>query len=477
MSAVPGRAVQNKSAGDDTTAQASIRRAAFDEGLQEELPEAVPEPPDDEGAVLELDLTQALALAGGQSPRIAYATARYREAYAQQEAAQLLWLPSIRGGVSYNHHDGTLQASDGIVENVNRSSLQSGLGVQAVGAGSPVVPGIFARFHTTDAIFQPRAARQRASARSAATVAAVNDTALSAALSYLQVLRAAEELEIARQTRGLAETLAELTAAFARAGTGPQADADRAETELVLRRNDVSRAEEALQVAQARLAEVLSLDPLVRLRPLESTVVPVDLTPFDLPVQELVATGLSNRPELAEAQHLVCEAVYRYRREKYAPLVPSVLLGVSQSGFGGGLGSQIDNYRGRFDLDAAVYWELRNLGLGERPMRDATRERYRQRRALQAQVMDLVAREVIEAGVQVRSRQSQISVARSGVEAATESHSRNLARIREGQGLPIEVLQSLQALDQARREYLRTVVDYNEAQFRLQRALGWPIQT
>ena len=47
--------------------------------------------------------------------------------------------------------------------------------------------------------------------------------------------------------------------------------------------------------------------------------------------------------------------------------------------------------------------------------------------------------------------------------------------MRDLEGLPIETLQSIQALDQARREYLRALVDYNAAQFRLQRALGWPI--
>ena len=58
---------------------------------------------------------------------------------------------------------------------------------------------------------------------------------------------------------------------------------------------------------------------------------------------------------------------------------------------------------------------------------------------------------------------------------AQQSYDRNLERIRNVQGLPIEVLQSIQALDTARREYLRAVVDYNTAQFRLHRALGWPI--
>ena len=89
--------------------------------------------------------------------------------------------------------------------------------------------------------------------------------------------------------------------------------------------------------------------------------------------------------------------------------------------------------------------------------------------------MDRVAREVVEAHWQVQSRKGQIEVAESGVKWATNFYQRNLARIRAGHGLPIEVLQSLPALDEARREYLRTLADYNEAQFRLQRALGWPI--
>jgi outer membrane protein TolC len=59
--------------------------------------------------------------------------------------------------------------------------------------------------------------------------------------------------------------------------------------------------------------------------------------------------------------------------------------------------------------------------------------------------------------------------------AAEASYRRNHERIRNGQGLPIETLQSIQALDQARRQYIRAVADFNRSQFRLQRALGWPV--
>jgi hypothetical protein len=40
--------------------------------------------------------------------------------------------------------------------------------------------------------------------------------------------------------------------------------------------------------------------------------------------------------------------------------------------------------------------------------------------------------------------------------------------------LPIEALTSLRALDSARRDYLQSVVDHNQAQFELLRAIGWP---
>jgi len=429
-----------------------------------------------EAAPYEIDLTSALAMAGGQNMQIAVAAARYQEAYARYEASRILWLPSLRVGASFNHHEGPLQATDGSINDISRSSLQAGLGARAVGAGTPMVPGLVAEFHTTDAVFQPKIAIHAAAARQAATETATNDALLATALAYNQLLRAVQELRIAEQTRDHAAQLYELTTAFANSGQGPQADADRAQTELVLRRNDVARAEEAIQVASARLTELVRLDPGTPLVPLEPAVVPIDLVSFDRPVGELLATGLSNRPELAEAQHLVCEAVHRYRREQCAPFLPSVLLGVSQSEFGGGLGSSIHDSSGRFDFDASAHWELRNLGLGERARRDVARSLYNQATTVQVQTMDRVAREIVEAQAQVRARRKQIAVAESGIGAATGSYQRNLDRIREAQGLPIEALQSLQALDQARREYLRAVTDYNEAQFRLQRALGWPIQ-
>jgi outer membrane protein TolC len=190
---------------------------------------------------------------------------------------------------------------------------------------------------------------------------------------------------------------------------------------------------------------------------------------------DLVATGLSNRPELAASRALVGEAVSRLQREKHAPWLPSVVLGISYGEFGAARGTGDPRPGDRFDLDAIAWWEVRNFGFGEAAARDNANAQIQQAKMREVETMDLVAREIVEAHTQVAARRRLIAVAEEGIKSAQQSYDRNLERIRNAQGLPIEVLQSIQALDAARREYLRAVTDYNQAQFRLQRALGWPV--
>jgi outer membrane protein TolC len=421
-------------------------------------------------------MANVLATVAGRNPQVGFATQRYAEAYARLIAARALWLPQINAGVGWNDHAGPLQASDGLVNEVARSSLTAGLGVQTIGAGSPVVPGLFANFHSAEAIFQPRIANRAAAARDAAVQTTINDLLLETAVAYLDLLRAHQFLAIAENTRLHAEQLAKATADFAAAGEGTEADADRAATELAIRKNEVVRAEEEILVASAKLIELLNGNPYLVLRPLEPAIAPIELVALDAPLESLVPTGLRTRPELTEAQHLVGEAVHRYRLEKLSPWMPNVLMGTSYAAFGGGTGSQIDNTAGRFDLDAIAYWQVRTLGVVEYAARREARARYDQTRFQQVRVMNDVAREVVQAHAQVQARHRQIGIAQQAVERAIWSFDRNLARVRDLQGLPIETLQSIQALDDARREYLRSLVDYNTAQFRLHRAMGWPIR-
>ncbi len=422
-----------------------------------------------------IDLTTALMMTTGQNPQVAFALARIEEALAQVDRANALKLPSLRAGVNYNKHEGRIQDVAGNVIETSRGSFYSGLGANAVGAGSPTVPGIVSQFHFADAIFQPKIAQRTACARQAGALATTNDQLLATAIAYTELMRAEQELSIANEIVRRAEQLEKATNEFEKAGEGLASDHDRTRTELALRKIEQSRSEEAASVASARLAEIIRWDSNQRLVPTEPQLVPMEIVADKGTLQERVATALTNRPELAESRHLVGEAVERLKRERNAPLVPSVLLAASYGGLGGGLGSNLTNYGDRFDADAAAYWEVRQLGLGEQAVRREARSKITQARMREMAVMDRIAREVNESSAQVLFRKKQIEASKEAVQAAMESFDKNWDRIRNGKGLPIEALQSIQALSAAQREYIRSVSDYNVAQFTLQRSLGWPI--
>ncbi len=420
-----------------------------------------------------LSLGGILQLADTQNPNVALARERISEAYARVERAEALWLPSLRAGVNYNHHEGTIQSVAGDVFPTNRSAFGGGLGAGMMGAGSPSVPGLVAQFHLSDAIFQPRIANHQAASRQFGAIASRNDVLRDAAVAYLELVRAEHGMAIARQALKNTETLADITRQYSETGQGLQADFQRMEAELAIRRDQLAIQQEAVLVASARLAQVLHADPSVTITTGEPSVTALDIMAVDDSAAAYVALGLSRRPELSEQKHLVCEAVERLNREKYAPLIPSVLLGMSYGGMGGGLGNSIVNSGQRWDADAVAYWEVRNLGFGDRAARGETGSAARQAELREVAALDRVAREVVEAHTQVVQRRQRLELTRKGITAAERSYELNQQRIANAQGLPIEVLQSIQALANAHRAYLNAVVDYNIAQFELSRATGW----
>lgn len=247
------------------------------------------------------------------------------------------------------------------------------------------------------------------------------------------------------------------------------------QTELILIDNRLIAARERMAVASARLAQAISIEANSQILPMDVTAVPLDLIASQSDKPSLISTGLSTRPELKESQALVAAACEEFKRQKYAPFVPSVLLGYSTGGFGGGVGGGIDNVDGRYDFDAVMTWQVRNLGFGERASRRESTARVQQAKFETLRVMDQVALEVSESYSQVEFRRQQMAITQQAIRTAEKSYASNLRRIREGEGLPIEVLQAVQALESARRAYLRAVIEHNQAQFRLQWALGWPI--
>jgi outer membrane protein TolC len=415
--------------------------------------------------------------------------------------------------MTYNHHEGNIQKTEGNIIKANRDSLFAG--------GGPSLT-----VQVSDAVFAPLIARQLASAAGAGFRRANNDTLLAVADAYLNILRARRRLARIDETldyltssavspmRAGSKGLLPLVKDFVDVGRREALRSDLARVDVeVLRRHEERRA--ALQefaVAQAELARLLALDPRTPLWPGEDFRAPMPMPVGEWvgqPVEALVAIALRSRPELAESQALVQAAVERVRQAQTRPILPNLSLGYNFGGFGGGPdlnppiitppakpggapkvtsqpgfgpSGRIEHFNNRSDLDASVYWRLQNFGMGDFADIRQQQAAERRERLRLAQVQDRVAAQVVQAVEQIGGWRQRLDVTRSALFDARgrptgpvfQSLQLNFDRIRAAEGRPLEVLDSIRSLSDALEAYGQAVTEYERAQFRLLIAVGLP---
>jgi outer membrane protein TolC len=437
-----------------------------------------------------IDLASALRLAGVQNPEILLARERVLEAVALRQLAAAQLLPTINAGTNYDTHTGTLQQSTGSIIQVNRGALYLGLGANAVGAGTVNIPGLVLSGNVSEGIYSNLLARQVVRQRDFASQAVRNDVLLRVALAYLDLLRAEGRRAVAAQNRADARELARVLVAFAKVGEERPADADRAATDFEQRNADVLEAENQVLAASARLAQLLDLDPSVRLHASDGWVVPAAVVPDPIPLPELLTIALTQRPELKEQQAAIRAALLALQGARVLPFSPNVILGYSAGTFGGGSNlvaagipqadgtilqePRFDSFAGRQDFDAVVYWSLRNLGLGNVALVRLAQSNLRASDLRRIEVLDRVRTEVASAYAATHARFAQIDTSERAVRYSQAGFEKDFQRTQQGVGLPIEVVDSLRLLSRSRLAYLDAIVDYNEAQVELYVALGQP---
>jgi len=424
-----------------------------------------------------IDLNTALKLAGVQNPQLMIARQRVVEAAALRQLAAVQILPSINFGGNFDSHTGPLQQSNGNILSVNRSALYLGAGAGAVAAGTVPVPGVVLEGNVAVGVFGILTARQVVAQRQFASEAVRNQTFLQATLAYSELLRAEGRRAVALQVRDEAKRIAGLTASYANAGTGRPADAQRAVTELESREADVQAAEGAVLTASARLCNVLNLDPSVRLHPTDAWVVPHPVVPDPIPLRELIALALLQRPELKERRAVIREALLVLEGAKVLPFSPTVLIGYSSGGFGGGsnlVRPVFGGFGGRSDFDVMAYWTLRNLGVGNLSLINLAKSRLGVTRYEEIAVLDQVRAEVAEAYAKTHARYAQIATSERAVQSGTRGFREDLIRVENRVVPAIETVDSLRLLARARYSYLDAIVDYDRAQFQLYVAVGQP---
>jgi outer membrane protein TolC len=424
-----------------------------------------------------IDLATALRLADEANPTIGAARTLVLEALASQLAARVLLVPSLNSGVGYHGHQGVLQRVSGKIISLSEQSLYLGAGAGAVGSATPVLPGVNILTPLTDAVFEPLAATQRVKGARFNAQATANEILLDVANLYIQLLGNQSILDAQRLSESQVHDVVEITRHFAEVGEGRDSDANRAFSQWKRRRADVLKAEEELAVAAARLANRLNLDPSARLEAAGGPLVPLELVDLGTPQRELLQVALRRRPDIVARTAAIGEAEAHFNQEIGRPLLPTLWLGFSGGAFGGGSNLApplVGNFAGRTDFDVRVYWTLLNMGAGNLSLIKERRARIGEMSAEQARTINLARGEVSASMADALAARNQLRVTRQELASAELGFKEDLERSRQNLGRPIEVLNSLTLLAQARVNLIRAVMHYDQAQFNLWVALGSP---
>jgi outer membrane protein TolC len=436
--------------------------------------------PEDTDLALPINLATALRLADARPLVISAAQASLQVSAAQFDQAKVLWLPNVYVGGSYYGHFGASEGNSGTQFANSRNQYMAGGGLTAV-------------VSSTDAIFSPLALRQVVRSRTYDVQTARNDALQTVAEAYFNVQQARGRLAGAEDAVVKSKELVRRATALTQDLAAP-IEVNRTRTQLADLEQASASAREQWRIASADLTRALRLAPGAVVVPLEMPYLQVTLVSPAESVDTLIPIGLTNRPELASQQALVQATLARLKAERLRPLLPSVvLLGdavpAAPGGYlmGGIYASDLNGHSnpsmGRIDPSVQVVWELRNLGLGNRALVREKQAETQQANLELFRLQDQVAAEVAQADAQIKSAATRVARAETGLKEAQINFTGNFRGLSEtsrfGDVLtlvirPQEAVASLDQLSRAYDNYFISVNDYNRAQFRLFRALGYP---
>lgn len=466
-----------------------------------------------------INLAAALKLADARPVIVAAAQARAWVAEAELQKAKVLWVPTLNWGAAYVRHDGfgpDLNNGQNIPQGVNvlgqpdptslGKPLNQNINLLYAGGGFTLAPSEVNYFSqptpglpllpspqfqfTADMVFEPLQRRQRLNAARWDIQSSKNDALLHTAQAYFDVHKYrgqyAGAMEVVYRGRKLVEEIAHLSRDLV-----PAVEIQRAINVLADLEQQAVFARQQWRVASAKLTLALRLDPRAVVEPLERDHLQITLINPERSLDDLIPIGLTNRPELAAHQAIIQAQLVRIRQEKLRPLTPAVFINGFQTPYeliefgaiGIGNGGKVNNWGSRDDLTPQLMWAAQGMGLDNLA-------RIKEQRGMTSRAMvelfhvqDSVAADITRAQADLQSAAARVLEADRELRAAIINYNGNVQGLRQTRRFgnvlvqvfrPQEAVFALGLLKRGYDNYFATVADYNQAQFALFHALGYP---
>lgn len=414
---------------------------------------------DDASKIYIVNLPTTLRLAGARNIDIQLAREKLAEARASQESAIEKFFPAAAPGITYRRHDNLIQNTEGVIEDVHKQSYAPGVTITA-------------QTDLGDAIFKSLAAHQLVKAAGHALDAQRQDSIVSAAQAYFDLVAAQSAVGVAREALHVSTNYQTEIDKAVSIGLAFKGDALRVKVQRQRDEIALQQAEEKARLAAARLAQILHLDPVVELRPCDNQLLPLSLISATAPAGVLVEQALAARPEAKKNAALVVAAREIKNGVVYGPLIPSLGGQALIGELGGGKDSHTGNFGESEDYVALLNWRIGPGGLFDFGEIHGQQARLRSARLTEEKVRDEIAQQVVTGRARVLSLADQLATAGQSLSDAQENLRLDQERKEFGVGVVLETIVAEQELTRARDDYLRIVADYNKVQYDLLRALG-----
>lgn len=455
--------------------------------------------------LLPIDLDTVVRVALAQNIDIRLARYEVQHSQGRLESAVGGVFPVVAPLALFEHVEGSVRATEGRIVNVGFNTFQPSIALQWI-----VNPG--------QAAYGIIAAKRRflASEHSERTVQL--ETLRRAAIQFYELVLAQARIGAAHQAVMEAQELVRINELRSRAGTGVPADEMRAQARLAEREQDLALALNALYRASMTLTMTLQLDdPRITLVPKLDQLRPAPIVRENVAIDELLHHAVVHRPDLQSVRELIeaadaergaswwrgfgpqFAAAYQYggitghanNTNQGQGIPPNLILNPRSES-----GAFSDNVFANALIKEGILRTSRRLaenrdetfafsdqqrltaGMSARWSLSAfgdlkAAEAVKQQAVLGAErALLAVKTEVVDAVQASRLNRKLINLATHQLTAAEEALRLTQANLRAGTMTTLDVLQSQDAVAQARLRYAEAVIRYNQSQVNLLWSLG-----
>ena len=291
--------------------------------------------------------------------------------------------------------------------------------------------------------------------------ATVNDVIYQTKGAYYNVLCAYEAKRVAQDTVDKYQLFYNQARAFYTTGMNPKVDVTIAETNLSSAKLKLIQAENAVNLAIAKLNNVMGVPYIERYDVLDR----LQYKPINLTFEQAIDTARDSRPELKLAEIRVegTNQTVKLTKKSYFPTIS--LEGQYQRG-----GKSWNSNYG-YNFGAYLTFPSINAMLIRNEIKEA-KYLYDKELANARNTQNAIYLEIQNAYLQLEEKRNQLPVAILQVKQAKENYELSYGRYRVGEASPTELKDAENSYEQAQLTYYTALYEYNSAKALLEKSIG-----